>query len=231
MLKGILALILTSTFILRVAFAGGSEIIEVPSSSSYFKPFFGVYYNSLGVLNRYKTETLSVVNTPIALTSSRWTHFGGLGLMFGMKHNPYFGFVFGMNHQFRMNSKLSGVIPNSYPVQKGRFTTSHNSDLFYADVRSYLPLLPCVDLLGSIGAAYIQQHPTLTGELSNGGGSFSKVYFVFNHLVWRLGGGLNYFFTQNMGIEAMFHYMPTTGLNNPIRSFQDINIGLNYRFD
>jgi len=132
-----------------------------------------------------------------------------------------------MNHYFEDSTTMSATLVGTTQVVNANVNTV--ADLFFAEARGYLPLMEGFDLIGAVGAALLEAHTNITGTFSSTQ-SFAINSLPSNHLTWRFGAGADYYFTQNWGVEAMFHYMPTSGNHVFVEDFWTMDAGILYTF-
>lgn len=238
MLKQILTTAaLTTALVSGAAFAGGPDMPQAPECMHCFKPFIGLYYSYLDVdyrsldsfLSSASLDTFGIASTRVTGTAP--DSFNGIGFLWGAKYGPYFGMVMGMNHYFEDSSTYNFTytdVTTSTTVTTGSVTANTVLDMYYADARGYLPLMEGFDLIGSIGAAVLESSTNFSIPVA--GVTVTSINFSENRLAWRFGAGFDYYFTPNWGVEAMFHYMPTSGSNSIVEDFWTVDAGINYMF-
>ncbi|OGT64429.1 MAG: hypothetical protein A3J38_02035 [Gammaproteobacteria bacterium RIFCSPHIGHO2_12_FULL_45_9] len=218
--KKLMSSALVAAFISTFAYAGGPELPPadvIPPMPTPILPFLGVNYSYLkadGLANiATDAGTVGQGGTPYLTNASIPDSFNGITFEGGFKYGQYFAAVFGYSYFFK--ETITGNDTSYNPDQAVTLNTTPS--MVYLDARGYLPLYN-FDLILSVGAnvfdAGIQSLSTL---IDSGAVDF------------RLGGGFDYYFTPNWGIQALYTWIPSHNTSN-YNDLWTVTAGLYYMF-
>ncbi len=183
------------------ALAGGPDM-HAPMGPT-FRPFVGVNYSYLNV-NRYNGG-----GAVAGAFSGNLDSYNGLGFEAGLKYGQYLGFAWGWNHYFGQTGTVAGVTGVAFDPES-----------YYFDMRGYYPVMPQFNLIGSVGAGWLDVGSTNAAGLND-----------FNQVNLRLGVGADYYFTPNWGVQGMFHWVPSHGpVTSGYNSYWTVTAGIYYMF-
>ncbi len=237
--------VIATALLSGTALAGGPDMPKAPECEHCFKPFIGVNYSYLSgdtqVFNERTDFAYAGVLYNVTATGTIPDNFNGIGFEAGAKYGPYFGLAFGIAHYFKKLATVDVSASNPTPVTvTGTVGANIKFTNFYLEGRFYYPVTDGFNLIAAIGANLLDPYVTLSGNSLAFATALNGVLplpvtngvNLRNHLNWRFGAGLDYWFTPNWGVTAMYHYMPmpTSNLVTDLNDFWTVDAGIYYMF-
>lgn len=157
-------------------------------------------------LNNFKTSNAA---SELVITQNK----PGINIFVGGRFNEYIGGELG----FGLIATVRGT------AQLNREATNKINNIFL-DMLAYMPVATNADLIGSIGVGAIQSHSNVQGATFQDKSALDKAKTGY-----RLGGGAQYYMTNNWSTRVMVRYQQ--GSQTFLRSNISISLGLIYIFN